>query len=305
MKTPKILRFADLALAVLIGLGPVAAVAQTSNAYYFWWQVTDEYGQPYTGQNVACSVYDPNGPGAKTLHTTSALDSGNRNPLFSDVNGKLHFYSTSNQPVDVVCRYTQGGNMTSVNRLTLQTHRIVVDRHGRQVAWFAVNQNPGITSNATTGVTIPGGAVVRDVIIQNLAPAGVTSAFHISVGFGGNHAVAQNQRALVDAQALTSPDEWLRPHMVCTGAAASAAQCLLGGANHRGTAISFFHAQITVNASVANASVYREIPYIVHTSTGLDVVYGTQVPASQNARLHVFILYDLFHTKINRLGLTN
>ena len=287
MKTPKILRFAALALAVLIGLGPVAAVAQTSNAYYFWWQVTDEYGQPYTGQNVACSVYDPNGPGAKTLHTTSALDSGNRNPLFSDVNGKLHFYSTSNQPVDVVCRYTQGGNMTSVNRLTLQTHRIVVDRHGRQVAWFAVNQNPGITSNATTGVTIPGGAVVRDVIIQNLAPAGVTSAFHISVGFGGNHAVAQNQAALVSAQALTSPNEWLRPH----------ASIMVSGGNmvsHRGAALEYHI-----------AGMYTERGYMVHVSSGLDVVYGTQVPASQNARLHVFIYYDLYHTKINRLGLTN
>lgn len=300
-------RWIAAALAVaLLSVTPAAVAQSPGGSYYFWWDVVDERGQAYTGQNVTCSVFAPNGPGAKTLHTTAAVTSGNTLPLVSDANGKLHFYSTTGDPVDVVCRYAPGGQIVSINRLSRTTHRIVLDRQGRKVAYFTVHRGPGLSGTQSSGISIPAGAVIYDVLVQNVNPRGVASAFHLSVGFAGNHAVAANADALVSALALTSPDEWLRPHMVCAGSAGlPIAACARGAGNHRGAALSFYHAEVYAGGNSTGVSIYREVPYLVHTSTGLDVTYATAVPVSGSANLHVYILYEGLHTSVNRLGLTN
>lgn len=272
------------ALAMLLMVAVTPAVAQ--GPYYFWWLVQDERGEPFTGQNVQCGVYRPNTHASVVLHSTSQLTVGYQNALFSDSNGKLHFWSSSNAPVDVACFYANGGS-AQVNKFRVTDHKIVIPRQGgSKIAKFSVN-NITTATNQSSGITIPAGAVVRDVIIQNLNPKGVASAYHISVGFAGNHAVGANVNALVNAQALTSPDEWLRPHV--TGDFAT---------NHRGVALSRSHG--------SGAGSYYELPYMVHTATGLDVTYAVSIPGPVGgARLHVFILYNQYHTGINRLGLTN
>lgn len=307
MKTPKIMRFAALTLALLIGLGPASVVAQ--GPFYFWWLVQDERGEPFTGQNVQCSVYRPNTHTAAVIHTSSTLTAGGSSPLFSDANGKLHFYSASDAPVDLTCFYAHGGQ-AEINRFRTTDHKIVLPRQsGTKISRFSVT-NSTTATNQSSGITLPQGALVRDVIIQNLAPDGRTTTFHISVGFAGNHAVAANVNALVDAQALTSPDEWLRPHLVL----AAGSYGIIAAGNHRGVALSQYHNLVCLGGvcsgltTVGGISTYRETPYLIHVASGLDVTYAINVPGVTNnsgARLHVFIVWQQFHTGINRLGRNN
>lgn len=303
MKTFK--RILALALVAAALMMPAASIAQGS--FYFWWQVIDERGEPFIGLNgvgtVQCSVYRANVHGHALLHANSSLSTALAQPIFSDQNGKLHFYSSISDPVDVNCVYSRGG-ISSVNKLDTGTHKLVIDRQGRRVVRFPVN-NATTATNQSTGITIPQGAVIRDVIVQNLNPLGLATTYHLSVGFGGNHAVAANVDALVSILALNSPDEWLRPHMVCAASAgAPNASCARGSANHRGTALSFFHADITAGGSNSGISMYRENAYIVHVQSGLDVVYSVAVPGvSGGARAHVYIIFDQYHTGINRQGL--
>lgn len=293
-------------LAVAMLLMPAMGMAQQS--YYYNWQVVDERGEPFTGQNVQCSVYRPNQHAAAILHTTSNLSSGGNSPLFSDANGKLHFYSSQSDPVDVVCSYANGG-AAQINKFRVTDHKIVIPRQASsKIVRFSVN-NVTTATNQSAGITIPAGALIREVIIQNLNPKGGGTTYHLSVGFAGNHAVAANVNALVSAQALNSPDEWLRPHLVLAVGAPTA----IAAGNHRGAALSVYHASGCGGGDAAcggnngtGTDIYRERPYLVHVATGLDVTYAVAVPGlSGGARLHVFIEWTQFHTGINRLGLTN
>lgn|SRR3990167_3809116 len=270
---------AALTLFGVLALSSAPASAQS----YFWWTVVDEQDRPYTGQNVQCSVFRPNIHAAIVLHNAT-LSSGNTNPLWSDASGRLHFYSASADPVDVACYYANGG-ASFVNKLTRQTHKIVIDRQGRKISRFSVN-NTSTATNQSTGITLPQGAIVRDVIVQNLNPQGL-GTYHLSVGFAGNHAVAANVNALISAQALTSPDEWVRPH---------ASIMTAGGnmASHRGVALEYH-----ING------MYAERSYMVHVASGLDVTYAVNPGTGAGARAHVYILWEQYHTGVNRLGLTN
>lgn len=273
-----------LALAIVLALAPTSlAVAQTTGAYNYWWQVTDERGEPYVGENVQCSVFRPNTHAAAIIHTASTLASGGNSPLWSDVNGKLHFYSALNTPVDITCYYA-GGGYAQINKFRISDHKIVIPRQaGTVISRFAVNSTSA-TYQSDSGLVIPAGALIRDVIIQNLAPRGL-GTYHLSVGFLGNHGVATSS-ALVLAQALTSPDEWLRPHLVSFTALAT----------HRGAALTRTHA--------AN-NAYMEQPYLVHVSSGLSVSYSAQPGTAAAVRAHVYLLWQKLHTAADRFGLRN
>lgn len=294
------------ALAVALLLAPAAPVpvadAQVNTSpQYFWFQVIDERGEPYTGQNVQCSIFRPNQHASIVLHTSATLSNNvaSRDPLFSDASGRVHFYSTSQDPVDIACYYVHGGS-AFINRLDRFTHKVVVPRQQTyKVSRFSVN-NATTATNQSAGISIPSGALVRDVIVQNLNPKGVASAYHISVGFAGNHAIAANVNALVDALALTSPDEWLRAHVQLANAGTVNERV---GTSHRGTALQ----RLIAGHGSASGSIgfYSEIPYLVHVASGLDVTYAVTVPATATARLHVYILWQQLHVGINRLGLTN
>jgi hypothetical protein len=286
--------------AAVILAGPAAGLAQSS--YYFWWQVVDEYNRPYTGQNVSCGVWRPNQHAAAVLHATSNLanNTAANDPLTSNSQGKLHFYSSSNAPVDVVCTYA-GGGMAQVNKLDVNTHKIIIPRsEGRKVARFSVN---AATANyqQDSGIVVPQGAVIRDVIVQNLNPLSL-GTYHLSVGFLGNHAVGVSN-ALVSAIDLTpSGVEWLRPGLVPAAGGAVTATYL---GNHRGTALSSFHASTCNGGVCGGPGLYIEKPYVVHLASGLGVSYSAQPGTGGALRAHVFVLYEMFHTGANRFGLTN
>lgn len=285
-----------LALALLVA-APGSLFAQTS--YYYWWQAIDEYGQAYTGQNVQCSVYRPQFHGAASLHSTSTLAgyTASNDPLWSDTTGKLHFYSGLDTTFDVVCAYTYGSQQFS-GRMDRFSHKVVLPRAGASVARFAVNSTAA-TYQTSSGVTLPAGSIIRDVIIQNLAPQGL-GTYHLSVGFLGNHAVA-TAIALVQTQALTSPDEWLRPHAVGGFGTGLGGGTLTG--NHRGTALSDYHTSLCLGgvcgSTAAGISRYVERSYLVHVATGLTVSYSAQPGTAAAVRAHVWILYDRLHTSAN------
>ena len=288
-RTHKILSAVAGVLALLLSAGP--AVAQT----YFWWQIVDERNEPYTGENVQCSVWRPNVHAAIVLHAGSAgpgLSSGITSPLWGDTIGKFHFWSSLNTPVDVTCWYNFGGGGFA-GRIDRETHKIVLPRQGTQISRFAVNSTAA-TYQTNSGIVIPQGGLIRDVIIQNLAPRGL-GTYHLTVGFLGDHSVA-TANSLVSTQALTSPDEWLHPHLV-----ASAGLPPTGSGTHRGTALGIFHAQVYAGASGTGTALYREIPYLVHVATGLQVSYSAQPGTAAAVRAHVFIIWDRLHSAANSL----
>lgn len=281
-------------LALILVLAPVApAWAQTQ----FWWLAVDELNQPYTGQNVQCSIYRSNVHAAIVLHTSAALDTGLPQPIWSDANGRLHFYSSLRDPVDATCYYTYGGAGFS-GRMTRFDHKIVLPRQGTQIVRFGVNSTAA-TYQTDSGIVLPQGALVRDVIIQNLNPLGL-GQYHLSVGFLGNHAVA-TAIALVQTQALNSPDEWLRGHMVGGFGTGLGGGTLTG--NHRGTALSDYHTSLCLGgvcgSTTAGISRYIERSYLVHVATGLGVSYSAQPGTSAGVRAHVYILYDRLHSPAN------
>lgn len=273
----------SLALAVVLALAPFVSLAQTSGAYYYWWNVTDERGEPFTGENVQCSVFKPNTHAALVVHTSATLASGGNSPLFSDVNGKLHFYSSANTPVDVNCYYAGGGS-AQINKFRITDHKMVIPRQsGAVISRFAVNSTSA-TYQSDSGIVIPGGAVIRDVIIQNLNPQGL-GTYHLSIGLLGNHGVA-TAGALVTGQALSSPDEWLRPHLVSFTALAT----------HRGAALTRTHA---IN------NFYMEVPYMVHVASGLGVSYSAQPGTGAGVRAHVYVIWQRLHSAADRFGRNN
>lgn len=305
MKTPTILRVIALSLAVLVGFGPAGVLhAQTTGAYYFWWQVTDERGEAYTGQNVQCSVYRPQQHAAAILHTGATLTSGGNSPLFSDVNGKLHFYTASDAPVDLTCWYEHGGQ-AQINRFRVTDHKITLPRQsGNKISRFSVNSTAA-TYQTNSGIDLPAGALIHDIVIQNLNPLGL-GTYHLSVGFLGNHSVA-TAISLVQVQALNSPDEWLRPHWIGGFGTGLGGGTLTG--NHRGTALSDYHTSLCLGgvcgSTAAGISRYIERPYLIHVATGLTVSYSAQPGTAAAVRAHVFLLWTQFHSGVNRLGRTN
>ena len=275
----RIRQIVALALAVAL-LFPAGAWAQTR----FWWQIVDEGGQPYTGQDVQCSVFRPNEHAALVLHTNRALNTAAGNPLWGDAASTFHFWTSSSDPIDVTCFYAYGGGGYS-GRINQFQHKFVLPRQGTQIVRFAVN-SVSATYQTDSGIVLPGGALIRDVVIQNLSPRGL-GTYHLSVGFLGNHAVA-TANSLVNTQALSSPDEWLRPHFTTVpGTVCPGNIC----ANHRGTALALHY----------SSGFFGERAYSVHVSTGLQVSYSAQPGTGAAVRAHVYILFDRLHSSANKL----
>jgi len=284
----RFLKVVALALAVAV-LFPAGAWAQTR----FFWQIVDEAGRPYTGENVQCSVFRPNIHAAAVLHTNRALTTSAGNPLWGDVTGTFHFWSSISDPLDVSCFYNYGGGGFS-GRIDQFTHKIVLPRQGVQISRFAVN-SVSATYQTDSGLVLPQGALIQDVIIQNLNPQGL-GTYHLSVGFLGNHAVATSN-SLVTTQALSSPDEWLRPHM--QEAASGTGALFYFSGTHRGAALVRFlvgHAN-----GIGDRGIYTEKAYLVHVATGLQVSYSAQPGTGAGLRAHVLVIWQRLHSQSNRL----
>ena len=285
----------SLALAVaLLGLpGSVFAQQATgprvgpAGAYYYNWQAVDESGVPYTGQDVNCTVTNPGYHGYVTLHSNSSLDDKTGGGLiWSDDNGKFHFYTSLAGPFDVQCYYKAGGGFTG--RLRHTDHKIVVPRQGRQIARFSISTSSA-TFQSDSGIIIPEGSVIEDIVIQNMNPRAL-GTYHVNVGFLGNHADSTSHALAVNVP-LTSGVTWVRPHTVKNAGNE--------GLNiHRGTALAYYHSSAS--------GTYFERRYMVNQAGGLQVSYsvnpGVIGAAGANfAVLHVYILYQRLHSVSNSI----
>ena len=306
MKTMKQIVAGLLALGLM--LLPVQAVAQT----YFWWTVVDEFGRAYPSQTISCSVYDLASHGAKELFLlpTLARHAGvlTTMPLLSDDNSRLHFYSDSTADIRVVCYYARGGAATDL-RLSRFTHTVMIDRQGRKVVRFPIVTNTAATN---TGIWLPQGAYIRDIIVQNVAFGGqieapasdVNPEPHLNVGFRGAHAVSV-AHSLVDRLHLARQPEWI--NVGTTGSSPRRGAAVTGGTGaayhytafgvHLGEAM-FLGSRGAVSGPSANlAFVGVKTGYLIHVAGGLELTYQTSNTPGISG--HLFILYDSLHTGVS------
>lgn len=293
-------------LALGLVLAPSVGFAQ---AYRFWWQVVDELGRPYYQQSVRCSVYRIGTGTALAYHFSSNfVNPGSTMPLLADANSAFHFWTDSTTDVGVLCNSFSGGQ--SGTRLRYTDHSIMIDRQGRKVVRFQATTNASPTN---TNVFLNGGAVIRDVIVQNMA-AGAT---HIGVGFRGSHLGTHNAVALVHELSLSTAG-FLRPGAVIAQSGPSAignTQYAKSGGdlgmfwnvvgNHRGVALSYSHVvgtygqqsggRLLNNAAGLSgmypSGFYMEVAYVV-PEAGVELVYIT---SSGDVKAHVFVMFDAYH----------
>ena len=311
MKTMRSKIVASL-LALGLLLAPSVGFAQP---YYFWWQAVDEYGKAFPSQTVSCSVYDLASHGAKVMYLAPSLAPHNgvqtSMPLLGDASSKFHFYSESSSDVRVVCYYARGGAATDL-RLGRNTHNVLIDRQGRKVVRFPFVNN---AARQNTGIVIPAGSIIRDIIVQNTAlvqdlPLDNTSEPHLNVGFAGNHAVSTNH-SLIDRMHLSRQPEWIRPGTnsgagriipVTGGAGAMTHIGVAGGFGmHRGVALAAGSrgAVSTVASLGAQGSGYTETPYMVHVAGGLELTYQTSSSPTVPISGHVFVIYESYHVGVS------
>lgn len=275
-------------LAAVMALGvlmtPALLAAQTG--YYYWFQMQDVQGEPFTENGeFSCSIYQGAGSGATIaqIHANSSfnLASALPQPIYSDRNGRVHFYSTSDTTFRAACysKYGRYGVLERLDRTGVKSLRVEREPLNR-ISRFQYTTN---TSPTVTNIVIPKGGRIVDVLVVPSSPpqTGPTSTCcHLNVGFDGNHAVATGG-ALVAAMDISggyNADSPLRPIFVVNGAATVN--------RHRGAALRY---HVTTNGYGS----YGEVPYLVHVSSGLTVTYSTTSAASQGG--HVYILWDQTH----------
>ena len=131
MKSKRFRGLAAVLAVVLAGLlawpAVTASQIRTGNAYYYFFQVQNEYDEPFTTDGfAACSIYSYESDGAKRAYTHSAATLANGTavggPLYSNTNGIIHWYSATTEPVDVVC-YTKGGDSGRKVNMTIRDTR--------------------------------------------------------------------------------------------------------------------------------------------------------------------------------------
>ena len=298
-----------LALGLL--LAPSVSMAQP---YYFWWQAVDELGRALPSQTVSCSVYDLASHGAKVMYLAPSLAPHNgvmtSMPLLGDASSKFHFYSDVNTDVRVVCYYARGGAATDMRIGRSGGHQVMIDRQGRKVVRFPFVNN---AARQNTGIVIPAGSIIRDIIVQNTAlvqdpPLDDTATPHLNVGFAGNHAISINH-SLIDRMHLARQPEWIRPgsnsgtgrSILKTGGAGTAYHfgALEGFGAHRGIALAVTCRGAVSGPALGSGCGYVETAYMVHVAGGLELTYQTSSSPTVPISGHVFVIYESYHTGVS------
>ena len=269
--------------------------AEAQQSIRYWWQLVNERGRPYPQGTAVCSVWraaSGNNPEFH-LYTTVSLATHGTSPLLGDNNGVFEFFSLEDTVVNVIC-WTKAGDRAIANRLDKFTHTLVIDRSGtRKVTRIEWHTN---ATTINTGVYIPSGAVIRDVIVQNVNLLPINAqTLHLEVGFRGDHVVSGNVGGVVSPMVIDgAPNgpQWLFPtrHIdatVNTGLLGSSPTSNLRP--HLGTAL------ILHTTPQFGGRMYQ--PYLVHLTGGLELTYRTS--AAANARGHFFVIWEMFHVGAN------
>jgi hypothetical protein len=267
-------------LALGLVVGPTPALAQ---GYYFWFQVKTEDGEPFQEEGaVRCSVYGRDATtGYATVHTTAALTTPYTLPLASSVNGLIHWYSSSEAPVNLKC-FTQYGDYAYKNNFSRQRHQVQIDTSSA----YKIFRFPYVTNTAptATGLIIPSGGIVTGAAVERIT---ILDGAHINVGFAGNHAVA-SWNAVVSQLDISQRGFAMVHFSGSTGADLSAPIAAAG--SHLGLALRHMVGQ------PSRSFVSR--PYLVHVSSGLELTYTTSAGAGIGG--HVYIYWTQTHVGSNR-----
>ena len=279
---------AVLMAAVLAWPAVVASQVRTGSGYYYFFQVQNEHDEPFTANAfVACSIYSEAGDNRNRVsytHSAASLSlaSAQAGPLYSNVNGIIHWYSSTTGPVDVVC-YTKGGDSGRQRGMTISNHklRIVTSGMNKVVRFpFAGGATARYQTDSGLGVVIPEGSIITGVGIQvATAPA---QWGHLDVGLGGAHAVAGSGAALARQLALETTRSFFLAHNA--SCFPPAANCVAG--DHLGAALTH------VTALSGNGTLRSYRPYMVHVSGGMALTYST--PAGSQGG-HVYVFFQTLH----------
>ena len=274
------------AIAALLALGLVFGPSPAAAQYYFWFQAVTEDGDPFTEEGaVRCSVYGRDATtGTSIVHTTAALTAAYTLPLASSANGIIHWYSSSLDPVNLKC-FTQYGDYAYKNNFSRTNHALRINTTGAyKIFRFPYVNN---TSPTATGLIIPSGGIVTDVIVERIT---IGDGAHINVGFAGNHAVA-SWNALVSALAVDQRG-FVRAHL----------------GQYSGTVVTDLLAQLGPFGSHAGLAMRHMVgapsrsmlvrPYTVHVASGLEITYNTASFAGIGG--HVYIYWTQTHVGANR-----
>lgn len=273
------------ALIALLALGLVFGPAPAWGQYYYWFQAVTEEGEPFTEEGaVRCSVYGRDATtGYATVHTTSALTTPYTLPLASSANGIIHWWSSTDVPVNLKC-FTQYGDYAYKNSVARSRHRLQINTSGA----YKIFRFPYVTNTAPTltGLIIPSGGIVTGAAVERIT---ILDGAHLNVGFDGNHAVA-SRNALV-SQLDISQRGYVMAHLT-NGAGADLSAAIAAAGSHMGLALRHL-----VNATGdGKAMVLR--PYMVHVSSGLEINYTTSAGAGIGG--HVYIFWTQTHVGSNR-----
>lgn len=295
MKSKRFRGIAAVLAVVLAGLlawpAVTASQVRTGNGYYYFLQLTNEYDEPFTDDGFAsCSIYSREDNGAVRSYTHSAsslnLASAVAGPLYSSVNGLIHWYSSSTNPVDVVC-YTKSGDSGRKASVTIRDHKLrIVTSGSAKVIRFPFSGGAAAKYMTSTGLFVPEGAVITDVAVQ-LATSPAQWA-HIDVGLDGNHTVSTGSALARQIDLFGSPRFILAHNGSCFPPAAN---CV--AADHLGAALTH------VTALSGNGTLRSFRPYMVHVTGGLRVTYST--PAGSQGG-HGYVFFRTLHVGSTVMG---
>ena len=291
MKSKRFRGIAAVLAVVLAGLlawpAVTASQVRTGNGYYYFFQVQNEHDEPFTTDAfVACSIYQntENGSVYSYTHANSTMNnaSAQAGPLYSNVNGIIHWYSTSTTPVDVVC-YTRGGDSGRKINMTTSEHKLRIPTSGglKVVRFpFSGTTTARYQTDSGLGIVIPEGAVVTGVAVQLVTSPSQWA--HLDVGLGGAHAVAGSGAALARQLDLQRTPGFILAHNA--SCFPPAANCVAG--DHLGAALT----HVTALSGNGTLRSYRE--YMVHVSGGMALTYSTPAGAQGG---HVYVFFRTLH----------
>lgn len=274
-------------LALVLMAAPTGAFAQGAGpSKYFWFQVVSEEGEPFQEEGaVRCSIYGRDATtGSSLVHANAQLTTPYTLALANNSNGIVHWYSASEEPVNVKC-FTQYGDYSYKNNFSRNRHTVRIDTTGAyKVFRFPYATSAGVTA---TGLIVPMGGLITGVAVERIT---IADGAHLDVGLAGNHAVA-TRNALVSRIAVDQRGFVMAHFVANAGADASA----FSSANSTHIGLALRH-QVGDTGSGFKAQIVR--PYMVHVSAGLEITYDTSNFAGIGG--HVYVYWTQQHVGANR-----
>ena len=256
--------------AITLWLGVIIALAAALPAFaqpnpgrnYWWFQAVNERNQPITS-GLSCQVYTAGTTTPAVVYSDANNQTVKANPFPGDSRGQCAWYMPTSTAVDVVAWHKNG--RAFISSLAITEHRVVVDLQGASKVVripFATN-----TALVDTGVQIPVGAVVNDILLE-VTVASTTG--HIAVGLiGGNTAgFCSGGLTLVgDTAAIGKSLEstgWHRCHAVLATSQLSYNDAV-AVAFHSGALIS----RGAIGTTLTHSGSYFRFPYVANSAANV------------------------------------